>query len=189
MVDYRLKCAELEKKLRALELENARLKALLGMGSAMEIQSPAIVPFEPTDSGETHPKPTPALWNVTKHSPLEDKIALYRALFFGREDVFARRWQSQKTGKSGYSPACANEWKPGICPKPKGTCGKCKTRQLLPLSDIAVERHLRGNDPLGRDVVGIYPILPEDTCRFLALDFDEGEWQENVIQLRKLCEK
>ncbi|MBR4656371.1 MAG: DEAD/DEAH box helicase family protein [Oscillospiraceae bacterium] len=184
-----MKCAELEKKLRALELENARLKSLLGMGSAMGIHSPEDVPFEPSEPGETHQKPTPALRSVTKHSPPEDKITLFRSLFFGREDVFARRWQSQKTGKSGYSPACANEWKPGVCPKPKGTCGKCKARQLLPLSDIVVERHLRGNDPLGRDVVGIYPILPEDTCRFLALDFDEGEWQENIRQLRKLCEQ
>ena len=62
---------------------------------------------------------------ITKYSPPGQKIALFRSLFRGREDVYARRWESGRTGKSGYSPACGNEWKPGVCPKPKGICGKC----------------------------------------------------------------
>ena len=124
---------------------------------------------------------------ITKYSPPEQKIALFRALFRGRGDVYARRWESSRTGKSGYSPACANEWKPGVCPKPKGTCGKCEARELLHLTDNVIEGHLRGKDTLGRDVVGVYPILPEDNCCFLALDFDDGDWQENVRQLRQLC--
>ena len=148
----------------------------------VEPPKPEVLPPAPEEPKERPP-------GITKHSPPEEKIALFRSLFRSREDVFARRWESGRTGKSGYSPACANEWKPGICPKPKGTCGKCEVRELLPLSDEVIERHLRGKDPLGRDVIGVYPILPEDTCCFLALDFDDGNWQESVRKLRELCGK
>ena len=93
---------------------------------------------------------------------------MFQSMFRGREDVFARRRQSAKSGKSGYSPACANEWQAGVCMKPKGYCSDCKHRELLPLTDEVIDRHLRGTDALGRDVVGIYPILPDDTCRAAA---------------------
>ena len=126
---------------------------------------------------------------ITKYSPPEQKIALFRALFRGREDVYARRWESSRTVNSGYTPACANEWKRGVCPKPKGTCRKCDARVLLHLTDEVIEGHLRGKNALCRDVVGVYPLLSEDSCCFLALDFDDGDWQESVRQLRQLCRK
>lgn len=116
-----------------------------------------------------------------------NSVYLFRSLFRGREDVFARRWYSTKTEKAGYSPMCANEWKPGVCIKPKGTCSKCEHRELVPVNDQVIFNHLSGKDAYGRDVVGLYPILPDDTCCFLAIDFDDGAWQENVNAVRNIC--
>ena len=165
-------------RLAALEQENAQLRKKLGL-TQKETASPV------------NEKPTPKTWSplerITKYSPAQEKIALFHSLFCGREDVFARRWQSAKTGKSGYSPACGNEWKPELCLKPKGYCSDCAHRELLPLTEELLDLHLRGNDVLGRDVIGVYPILPDDTCRFLALDFDDEGWQENVTQVRSVC--
>lgn len=94
---------------------------------------------------------------------------------------------SAKTEKSGYSPVCANEWCEGVCIKPKGSCSKCENRESVPLSDAIIYEHLSGKDGYGRDVVGLYPILPNDTCYFLAIDFDDGDWQENVSEVRNIC--
>lgn len=90
----------------------------------------------------------------------DGKLALFRSLFRGRTDVYPIRWES-KAGKSGYAPACANEWRPGVCEKPRIKCGDCANRQLLPLTDEVVYRHLAGEV-----VVGIYPLLSDDTCYF-----------------------
>ena len=72
--------------------------------------------------------PLISLSEVNKYSPSDDKIVLFRSLFKGREDVYARRFESKKTGKSGYQPACRNEWVRGICEKPKINCGNCSQR-------------------------------------------------------------
>lgn len=71
---------------------------------------------------------------VTQLSPPEDKIALFGALFRGREDVYPRRFESTTTGRSGYQPACANEWVRGVCGKPKTKCALCGQRKFLPSS-------------------------------------------------------
>ena len=81
---------------------------------------------------------------VNNHSSIQDKIKLYRSLFRGREDVYPRRFESIKTGKSGYQPACKNEWARGICDKPKVKCSNCENRNYLPLNDQVIEWHLRG---------------------------------------------
>ncbi len=96
----------------------------------------------------------------------EEKIRLFRSLFRGREDVFARRWYSVQKEKGGYAPVCANEWKYGICIKPKGKCSKCENRVLVSLDNSIICKHLNGKDTNGQDVIGIYPILPDDTCFF-----------------------
>jgi len=108
---------------------------------------------------------------VTNGSSSAEKIALFRALFRGREDVYARRWENPKTGKCGYSPACAVEWIRGVCGKAggKANCATCPTRQFRPLDDAAVEAHLRGHDAAGKHfVLGSYPLLADDTVRFAA---------------------
>lgn len=109
------------------------------------------------------------------------KLALFKRLFRGRADVFALYWES-KTGKSGYSPACANEWRPGICQKPKIKCGDCPHRQFLPLTDQVLYKHLAGEI-----VIGVYPLLPDDTCYFLAVDFDEADWRGDATAFAQSC--
>ena len=95
---------------------------------------------------------------VNKYSSSKERIELFRSLFKGREDVFARRWQSTTSGKSGYQPVCENEWAEDLCDKRKYKCANCPNRMLKPLTDEDVYKHLEGKDGLARDVIGIYPI-------------------------------
>ena len=89
--------------------------------------------------------------DVTMASPPEAKVRLFRALFRGRDDVYARRYASAKSGKCGYSPVCAVEWAHGICDKKRVACAVCPNRRLTPLDDEAVRMHLRGVDARNRD--------------------------------------
>jgi len=108
---------------------------------------------------------------VDQHSTPDAKIALFRSLFRGREDVYPRRFESRKTGKSGYSPVCANEWVRDLCDKRVVQCGKCANRRFLPMTDEVVRLHLTGQDDRGREfVMGVYPMLLDETCHFLAAD-------------------
>src|SRR6185503_6097637 len=129
---------------------------------------------------------------VTKKSPSADKIALFRRLFAGRGDVFPVRWENAKTGKSGYAPACNNEWKPGICHKPRVKCGECPHQAFIPISDEIIRRHLGGpsNKSAFTDfVAGVYPLLSDNTCHFLAVDFDGDNWTSNAIAFVETCQK
>lgn len=93
---------------------------------------------------------------VNKNSPSNTKIALFRRLFAGRPDVFPIRWENRKAGRSGYSPACSNEWVKGICDKPKVKCGECQNQAFIPFSEDIIEKHLRGGDGrLGDFVAGV----------------------------------
>lgn len=113
---------------------------------------------------------------------LEERIKLFRNLFRGREDVYARLWVSRKTGKSGYAPVCKNEWKPKICQKPVAKCYECPNRELSPLDDDVVCKHLKGES-----VIGIYPMMQDETCHFLAVDFDKEGWRDNVLAFKETC--
>ena len=127
---------------------------------------------------------------VDQRSPPERKIALFRALFRGRDDVYPRRFESRKTGKSGYQPACANEWVQGVCQKPKVKCGDCQQRRFLPVTDDVIRWHLTGRDGAGRDfVMGVYPMLLDETCFFLAADFDKAQWQEDAAAFLETCRR
>ncbi|MCL2716279.1 MAG: DEAD/DEAH box helicase family protein [Alphaproteobacteria bacterium] len=122
------------------------------------------------------------------YAPVAEKIALFRSLFRGREDVYARRFDNPRTGKSGYSPACANEWVSGKCARPKVKCARCGSRQFLPLTDEVVRQHLSGEDARGRPfVVGIYPLMVDEHCAFLAYDFDKSSWREDVAACLEVC--
>ena len=88
--------------------------------------------------------PDPGAQALSQHSPAAAKIALFRSLFRGREDVYPRRFESRKTGKSGYAPACANEWVQGICEKPRIKCALCPHRRFLPVTDEVIRWHLSG---------------------------------------------
>jgi superfamily II DNA or RNA helicase/very-short-patch-repair endonuclease len=114
---------------------------------------------------------------ITQASPTADKIALFRTLFRGREDVYPRRFESRKTGRAGYAPACANEWVRGVCDKPRIKCADCPNRSFLHITDEVITWHLSGCDATGREfVMGIYPMLLDETCFFLAADFDGDAW-------------
>lgn len=115
---------------------------------------------------------------------LQEKIDLFRLLFCGRQDVYAKRWYSAKLKKGGYSPVCENEWDPNLCDKKKYKCNQCPNRQLLPLSDKAVYDHLNKHC---KDVIGVYPMLKDETCNFLAMDFDDDDWQKDVICVKNVC--
>lgn len=132
------------------------------------------------------PEPMGDQKNHITQSPIsiEDKLALFGRLFKGRQDLFPVRWESKKTGKSGYAPACSNEWKPGICKKPTIKCGDCSVRDLTPLSSRVLFEHLTG-----RHVIGVYPLLEDDSCHLLAADFDEGDWREDSRAFCHSCEE
>lgn len=161
---------EAQKTIKELRLENQRLKAQLGI---LEVTSPVNV--------ETNQS------TISKYSSTDDKIALFRKLFYGRQDVYAKRWYSKTTGKSGYQPICKNEWADGLCDKKTYKCSACPNRKLSSLSDKAIYDHLVGKDEYGRDVIGVYPMLEDDSCRFLCADFDEENYEKDVSAYRTVC--
>jgi len=128
---------------------------------------------------------------INNHSSIQDKIKLYCRLFRGREDVYPRCFESAKTGKSGYQPACRNEWVKGICGKPNVKCTNCENRDYLPLTNRVIEWHLRGENPAeygNKDyTIGIYPMLSDEKCWFLAADFDKSSWQEDIRAFAQTC--
>jgi superfamily II DNA or RNA helicase/very-short-patch-repair endonuclease len=127
---------------------------------------------------------------VNQTSSSEAKIALFRSLFRGREDVYPRRFESRKTGKSGYAPACANEWVRGICEKPRIKCAECPNRRFLSVTDDVIRWHLSGSDPDGQPfVAGVYPLLQDETCLFLAVDFDKANWREDAVAFVEACRR
>ena len=159
--------ALIRERLTRLGAEKAVLEARLA-----ELEAPR------TDANDG---PPPA-GSVTNRSPARDKIALFRSLFRGREDVYSKRWENARTGKSGYAPACANEWAPRICEKPRVKCGACPNQSFPAMADEAIDGHLRG-----RHTLGVYPMLPDDTCRFLAADFDKEAWRRDANAFLGAC--
>ena len=157
--------------LAALQAENARLVALL-KSSGIDWRSPSDAETASSISKEIAP---------SKLSTPE-KVALFRRLFHGRTDVYPIRWESKTSGKSGYAPACANEWRAGVCEKPRIKCGDCGNRVLIPLTDAIIYDHLAGEH-----TVGVYPLLADDTCHFLAVDFDDAQWREDVQAFAQSC--
>ena len=128
---------------------------------------------------------------VMAASSTAEKIALFQRLFAGRADVFPVRWKNRKTAKSGYAPACGNEWVKGICGKPQVKCGECPHQAFISVTDDIIEKHLRGEGARGSGgdfVAGVYPLLPNETCWFLAADFDEESWAADALAVLETCE-
>lgn len=125
---------------------------------------------------------------VTHTSPPAEKIALFRTLFCGRTDVYARRFESRKTGRAGYQPACGNEWVRALCEKPRIKCSDCPNQRWLPVTDDTLRWHLEGEDGGGKHfVMGIYPMLRDETCHFLAVDFDGEHWRADAAAFVGTC--
>lgn len=180
--DAEQRIAEIEAELVNLEARRAQL--FVELGDLRQQISPSEILDQPT-----LPLPGPS---ITNHSSQEEKIHLFRSLFHGREDVFPRRFESAKTGKIGYQPACRNEWAPGLCLKPKVPCAECSSREFIPLSDEVIRNHLMGMDAQSRYnrdfTIGVYPMQPDETCRFLAVDFDKSTWTEDARAFLETCQ-
>lgn len=176
-IDHEIATAESE--LENLEVKRAELLAKISSLKAQRVQllignAP---PGEPL---------------VTSLSSGQEKIRLFRSLFRGREDVFPRRFESKKTGKSGYQPCCRKEWIKGLCRKPKIKCHDCESRDFVPVTDEIIQSHF-----LGRDVsmkrskrdytIGVFPLLQDETCWFLAVDFDKEDWMDDVSVYMDTC--
>lgn len=188
---------EVREENERLKAENRRLKALLKSfairpASSLSPPSPerkekgsrppqsqSKRPVSPgTSMTPRAPKEVPAVEAAESLSSRKEKTDLFRSLFRGREDVYAVRWENKK-GKAGYSPACANEWNCLLCRKP---CAKCENAKYIPMSDEAIRDHI-----LGKHTVGIYALLQDETCWFLAADFDKDGWQEDARAFLDAC--
>ncbi|MCQ6562248.1 TOTE conflict system archaeo-eukaryotic primase domain-containing protein [Paenibacillus mendelii] len=166
-----------------LKLEISRLRNLLGLSDDGNITSTnvQIMSYSTSPAKESN-ETTVGETNVHQYSTVGDKLALYRSYFRGRDNVYPIRW-SNKQGKSGYSPACANEWT-SVCEKPRVKCSVCKHQSFMPLTNEVLSSHL---DARQDRTIGIYPMLPDETCWFLAMDFDKHDWKQDVAAVMQLC--
>ncbi len=150
----------------SLRAENERLRGLLGLTDERQPEPP--VAWEPTLFAPTVSR-RPA---VDRRSSPVDKIGLFRSLFAGRDDVYALRWQNDRSGRSGWSPAVVGGW----------ANSKRPDREYEQLSDSVIERHLAGDVS-----AGLYPLLRDDRCRLLACDFDGGSWALDALAYLDAC--
>lgn len=130
--------------------------------------------------------------DISSKTPLSnaEKVALFHSLFHGRDDVFPRRWENSKTNKVGYAPACHNEWVRGICEKPRIKCAECPHRRFLPVTDDVIRWHLSDPDDASESfVAGVYPMLLDETCFLLAVDFDKANWCEDANAFLDTCRR
>ncbi len=156
---------EEEALLRRLETERAEAKA---RADALRAQLAAL-DVAPMVRGDTVTALT-----MAPRSPAE-KVLLFRQLFRGRDDVYPTRFVRKKTGEPGYAPACSNKFVDGVCQLRKVKCGDCTNQAFRRVDDLAVLGHLRG-----KHVMGVYPMLPDETCWLLAVDFDKSTWKDDV---------
>ena len=171
--------AELEQAVaecKRLREENARLRLRVG-------ETPDTLPATTKQfSAHNNNNKKPASSNVANDSPPELKVSLFRSLFRGREDVYAVRWEG-RSGKTGYSPAGIREWGQA------GSAGRGQKRpfrhsKLFALSEEVIRDHL-----LGKQTIGVYPLLQDDTCWFVAVDFDKKAWEVDACAFLKMCQE
>ena len=182
MDDLLTRYNKLLRQYEVLHKENEALRSLLKIHG---------IKYE-TRMKEDMNKPIYSLVSVpTITLSMDERIRLFQSLFKGREDVFARRWFSKTTGKSGYQPVCINEWKQGICDKKKYRCAICPNRNFAPLTTQDMYRHLEGKDEYCCDVVGLYAIMQDNNCAFLCADFDDKNckygYKEDVLAYVGVC--
>ena len=162
----RRELASMREECLGLRQENQHLRKMLGLPAASDETNLAL-PSEP----ELFPA-TESLPALNASAPTAEKVALFRTLFRGREDVYPILWVNERTGKKGYSPAVKGGW---IGPSDK-------QRDYLPLTDETIQAHLSG-----QKTIGVYPLLRDDTCWFLACDFDGADWPEDAVGYWAAC--
>ena len=167
--DWIIERQRLLERIKELEDENTELKKRLGEDVVPVVQKPTAM----------------------QKLSVQEKVGLFRSVFKGREDVFAKRWYSKASGKGGYQPVCQNEWNRQLCDKRKFKCAECPNRQFAALTDKDIYRHLEGKDTDGRDVIGLYVLNEDNTCNLLCTDFDdkncEHGYQEDVVAFVDVC--
>ena len=161
--------AAAEARLAELTAQHRQAQALVDNLRSQMVEAAPLAASRPTGHREAGSSPA-------------EKIRLFRSLFRGRGDVFPKLWINTKKGTKGYSPACGNDWVRGICEKPRVKCGECPHQAFLPVDDDVVLGHLQG-----RHVIGVYPMLEDETCWFLAADFDKAEWMQDVAAFVSTC--
>ena len=151
--------------------ENVRLRTMLGIPELAGGETTLHSGSDQDNSAKSNSPSTP-----------EEKIKLFRGLFRGRDDIYAVRWEG-RGGKSGYSPAGIMDWRAIHSARP-GERNRVarKTRMLLPLTPDAIRRHLTG-----KQTIGIYPLLPDEACWFLAVDFDKKSWMADTAAFLETC--
>ena len=183
MEDIQEKYNHLLQQNEALRQENEVLKSLLYAHG---------IEYKPKHVEEKVVAYSPIILPSVKLS-IEERVGIFHSLFKGREDVFARRWFSKTTGKSGYQPVCINEWRRGVCDKKKYKCADCPNRHFAPLTYQDLYRHLEGKDENCCDVVGLYAIMPDNNCTFLCTDFDDKSckhgYKDNVLAFVGVCKE
>jgi hypothetical protein len=161
----------LEARLAALDVERATLREQITAArrqlAAVEAVTITVPKFRPAAT------PTP-----TTHAA---KVALF-SIFRGREDVYPRFWTNERKGTKGWAPACSNEWKRPLCQKPKVKCGECCHQAFDPVTPQVIQEHLQGHH-----VIGVYPLLRDERCQLLAIDFDKGSWSDDVGAFAETC--
>jgi len=165
-----------------LKKENIQLRAQLGLPESDLVHNTSSVKNTAIRLPEDALDERNCFSGVDCTSDSLSKIRLFMSLFKGRQDVYAKRWKNKNKGTSGYAPVCLNQWRTGICGKPKTSCSTCKNTSYAELNETVIENHLRGHV-----VVGIYPMLPDETCGFLAMDFDKAEWEKDISVVRDVC--
>ena len=172
----------LTQRIQELEKENARLKAILDKNG---------IEYGRFESKNCAPNQVEVSHASTYQFTLQEKVAIFQNVFQGRDDVFAKRWYSSTTQKSGYQPVCKREWNREFCDKRKYKCADCPNRQFAPLTYNDFFNHLAGKDKWGRDVIGLYPIRKDNTCSFLCTDFDdkscEHGYKNDVLAFVSVC--
>ena len=187
----------LRKLVRLLEYENKILKEKL---KKENIPYDEVNPFEETIDNAEEYDPDQGERIINPPFITEKMATLFFSMFWGREDVFARRGRN-----GGYFPQCDNRWNERMCPKQRGEkvfCDECENTKWTRLDVKKIIAHLLGRREDGTDVIGVYPLLPNGTCRFIVFDFDnhekgaeatdfanaDNEWHKEVDALRKICE-
>ena len=187
----------LRKMVRILEYENRLLKDKLKKAS---IPYDEVNPFEEKIENAEEYDPDQGERIVNPSFISEEMAIRFFSMFWGREDVYARRGKN-----GGYFPQCDNRWNDRLCPKQrkeKVFCDECENTKWTRLDVKKIIAHLLGFKEDGSDVIGVYPLLPNGTCRFIVFDFDnhekgaeatdfantDNEWHKEVDALRKMCE-
>jgi hypothetical protein len=164
-MDQKNRKQEIEKRLSELETEKrALLDELQTLNRSQQDQESLVYGTKVSDATV---------------SIAEEKVNLFFTLFACRTDVFPKLWENKTKKTKGYAPVCSNEWQPGVCNKPKVKCSACKNRIFIPLDLNIIQAHLEG-----RITIGTYAIREDDTCIFLAVDFDKSTWWEDAVAFK-----